>query len=159
MKMNVLLCCGCLAALVHPLRGQATSPVTASSEQVEQGNLAVNAVDGDSKTRWAAAGPTSNEWLQYDLGREAKIGVIEIEWFKTAAYPYVVEVSSDAKAWRVVEDRKGNATAIANSRVAANCFARYVRVTVPVSLADRWASIRELKVLSAAGKVIEPAKP
>ena len=41
---------------------------TASSEEVDKGNTAQMAVDGDPGTRWCAAGANPSQRLQLDLG-------------------------------------------------------------------------------------------
>ncbi|HEY6986468.1 MAG TPA: discoidin domain-containing protein, partial [Rhodanobacteraceae bacterium] len=65
---------------------------------------ASNAVDGDPRTAWrSAAGRTRDVALTLDLGYEREFGGLVLHWHGDAfASRYEVELSDDAKHWRLV---------------------------------------------------------
>lgn len=72
--------------------------ITASSEH--PGDFrAANALDGSPTTRWASSSGRSGEFLQIDLGREAKVGRIHIVWERAYAQTYEVQGSRDGTSW------------------------------------------------------------
>jgi len=112
---------------------------TASSEEVEKGNMAQMAVDGDPGTRWCAGGAGQNQWLQLDLGAAREVSRAEVAWeFPDLKYQFVIEGSADGKAWKPLP---GNV--------------RFVRVRTTAIPNQKWASISEVRLFDAAGKQIE----
>ena len=112
---------------------------TASSEEVDKGNTAQMAVDGDPGTRWCAAGAGPNQWLQLDLGAAREVSRAEVAWeFPNLKYQFVIEGSADGKAWKPLP---GNV--------------RFVRVRTTAIPNQKWASISEVRLFDAAGKQIE----
>lgn len=157
---NYLLAYQLLVAVALPLGAQdasvPTNPaITVSSEETAKGNVAARAIDGKMDTYWCSSGFGANAWIQYDLGREAKIGAVQIDWEQNAPYKFIISTSVDGQTWKVILDQKTNTTSSSRAYVAAPGFARYVKVTVVESTSSRWACIRELKVLGASGKALE----
>jgi hypothetical protein len=57
-------------------------------------NRPANAVDGSSKTSWTAAA-RDGEWWQVDLGRVRLVDKVEINWNRSYATAYRIDVSAD----------------------------------------------------------------
>ena len=127
---------------------------TASSE--ESGNPAANAIDGNPDTRWCAAGPDIGESLSIDYGRPVEFSSVGIQWEKEAVYPYRVEISSDGSKWELLADEMKNRDISGKAMVSKQSEARYVRVSLGELPKTQWASIRELRLLDAAGKALHP---
>ena len=120
---------------------------TASSEEKGKNNFAKNAFDGNGGTRWCAAGPTKDEWLQVDLGKAEKITGVEIDWEGDGAvYAYKLETSADGKTWEALFDGAKNDKPSPNRHEAAREKVQHVRVTYLGSSTGAWGSIKELRV-------------
>jgi glucose/arabinose dehydrogenase len=72
-------------------------PVTASSA----GGCcpAVNAVDGNSATRWASVAGVDPQWIYVDLGATAHISRVRLQWDASCATSYEIDTSADHNAW------------------------------------------------------------
>ena len=123
-------------------------PATASS--TEDGNTPGLACDGDADTRWCAAGGSTPQWWQVDLGGPHDLSGCEICWEADGRrYQYLVEGSADGRTWSLLADRREtrDQSQVQNLKFAATAV-RYLRVTVtglprtPLT----WASICEVKV-------------
>ena len=139
--------------------GAPTKTISASSEEGEKGNTADKAIDGDSETRWCAAGEGGGQWLALDLGRIGQVGGVEIDWEKEASYPFKVEASTDGGKWQLVSDRMKDTSTSGKAKITADVQARFVRVTVGAGKPGQWASIREFRVLDKNGAVVKPVPP
>jgi hypothetical protein len=112
---------------------------SASSEELAKDNTAEHAFDGDQETRWCASSGGTDEWLMLDLGRDRKIGRIDVGWeFPDQTYGSAIEVSPDGKAWTPF----------------APGAARCLRIRATKLPDSKWASIREVKLFDADGQVI-----
>ena len=78
-----------------------------ASHEPQLANLAVNTIDGDTSTRWAAEGRTG-VWIKLDLGKECEMDTLLIATAKGNARQFItnIEVSSDGKNWTKVFDGK-----------------------------------------------------
>ncbi|HEV3172199.1 MAG TPA: discoidin domain-containing protein [Actinocrinis sp.] len=74
-------------------------PATASS--VNAGNVAANAVDGNTNTRWESVW-SDPQWLQVDLGTSSSISQVVIQWETASAKAYQIQVSDDAANWTTI---------------------------------------------------------
>jgi hypothetical protein len=88
-------------------------PVTSSSSLDD--HTPELAVDEDVRSWWSAKSGDAGEWLQVDLGAAKTIEALQINFADEGAtrsgrssdtYRYVIEVSSDAKAWHTVVDHE-----------------------------------------------------
>lgn len=125
---------------------------TASSSESET-RASSKANDGDPNTRWCAADDKTGHWWQVDLGEPRDLTGCEIRWeFDGRLYQYVVEGSTDGKAWTMVSDQRGNEqrTQVQKLTFSAKGI-RHVRVTVTglQKAPPQWASIWEIKVFGA----------
>ena len=144
---------------LQPEPGQPAQAVTAASEEINSGNNAAMAIDGDSNTRWCAADGSLNQWLAVDFGKVTSLGSVEIEWENPLAYQFKIEVSDDGKTWKIAADRTQNHDAARLDKVALDSAGRLVRVTVTGLPEGKWASISELRVFDTAGKQLQPVAP
>ncbi|WP_194920252.1 alpha-L-fucosidase [Catenulispora rubra] len=120
---------------------------TADSVETSHGNLAANAVDGDTATRWCAADGATGHWLKVDLGSVRTLTGTRIVWeFDNTSYRYRIEGSADNAAWTTVADLTTTTDTGQVQTAAFTTRARYVRVTVTGLPAGAWASIRNLEV-------------
>lgn len=140
------------APTATPLAGKLTiSAATASSEQV--GNYAVNSIDGDIATRWAASGSTFPQWLRLDLGSAKTVDQVRLMFYSydSRTYTYNIEVSSDGTNYSSVtsskESNMGNQW-MDDTFAAVN--ARYIRINVTAcSYSGGYASIYEAEVYNS----------
>jgi beta-glucosidase len=125
------------------------SEATASSVE-NAGTPASAAVDGDLSTRWASAF-SDPQWLQLDLGANADISGLTINWEAAFATAYHVEVSPDATTWTQVYATTSGAGGTENVSLPAGTSGRYVRLTgtarTTIGGAQYGYSIYELQVL------------
>jgi hypothetical protein len=120
--------------------------VLASSTQA--GNLATNANDGSTTTRWAASAATYPQWWRVDLGANKSLSRLDTSWYSSAnrAYKYKIEVSTDDISYSTVVDNTGNTT-FGDTSNSFTATARYVRITVTGCTAGgAFASAFEFKV-------------
>ena len=60
---------------------------------------AMNAFDGDLKTRWASKENQAAQFLQVDFGQSLRISQITIVWEHAFAREYEIQVSDNAADW------------------------------------------------------------
>ncbi|MET1071306.1 MAG: discoidin domain-containing protein, partial [Umezawaea sp.] len=74
--------------------------VTASS--IEGGHFAADrAVDGDTGSRWSSAFQDP-QWIQVDLGSDAEISKVVLNWERAFAKDFTVQTSGDATTWTTI---------------------------------------------------------
>lgn len=119
-------------------------PVTASSQQSENGNFAENAVDDDEGTRWCASGSSLPQWLSVDLGARYAVSGFQILWENAnAVYQYTIETSDDGENWNTVVDQSDNSKVNGGRDIqAAPALGRYFRLNVS-GISNGWASLYE----------------
>ncbi len=113
-------------------------PVRASSTQ---GGFAPNfAVDEDIKTYWCARSANPGEWLESDLGAEATVNAIQVNYADQDAkilgklpglyHQYRIKASLDGRRWKTVVDKSRNKTDVPHDYIAFDqpIRARYIRI-------------------------------
>ena len=105
-------------SLISPFR-----PVVASSH--EGGNAPAAALDGRTNTRWSSQFSDS-EWIYVDLGGNATITGVTLNWETAYASGYRIEVSNDAAAWNPIYTTTTGKGGIENLAVSGT--GRYVRM-------------------------------
>ncbi len=116
-----------------------TITATASSQEIERGNPAAQAMDGDPNTRWCADNKNEKQWLQLDLGRAQTISRAAVQWeYPELKYGFAIERSSDGKTWAPLPGA-----------------ARMVRISTTSLPRAKWASIREVQLFDGDGKEIK----
>lgn len=118
-------------------------PVTASSDDGQ--NLAAAAVDGDIGTRWASKN-ADDQWLCVDLGSSQPINTVRIDWEKSAAKDFDIEVSDDGRAWTTAKSVTDNAKSGWLEYLGLNTKGRYVRIHGKTRLLNYGFSIWEIQV-------------
>ena len=135
------------AVAAVPKNAATGASAKASSEETNKNNFAKNAVDGNPRTRWCAAGGGAGQWLKIEFKEAADIQNIRILWEKNnAAYRYTVEASSDGKNWKQVVDQSKNKDVkqITPHKVDAK-GAKFFKITFHGSSTDVWGSLWEFE--------------
>jgi cytochrome c len=100
-------------------------PATASSLE-NATNVANNATDGNTATRWSSAF-ADPQWISVDLGATKSVSRVRLNWEAAFGSAYRIETSTDNTNWSTVNTQTAGDGGIDDiSFAAAN--ARYVRV-------------------------------
>ena len=119
-----------------------------ASHEPQSANPAVNAIDGDLSTRWAAEG-RNGIWIKLDLGKVCEIDTILIANMAGNKRQFIfdVEVSEDGTSWKKAFDgrtsgRTENLEAVRFDKTNA----RYVKVNCygTTDTTTNWQSVNEL---------------
>jgi hypothetical protein len=119
-------------------------PVTASSavEKYE----AKNSADENAKTFWLASDTSNKQWLQIDLERPGRVHAVQVNYhdYQSGMYGrvpglrhrYVIEGSTDGRAWDTLVDRSGSFKDTPNDYVELGDprtvrYIRYRNIQVP----------------------------
>ena len=127
-------------------------PTKASSEETGKNNFARNAIDGDLRTRWCAAGSQPNETWQVDLGKPDHVKSLRIHWEKAnTAYRYIVESSADGEKWKTIVDQsKNKKIAKITPHEVDSPDTRFLRVEFLGSSTGVWGSFWEFESYAGA---------
>ena len=122
-------------------------PATASSEQSAD-HAAGMADDGDLTTRWCASSGAVPQWWQVDLQKPRDLTGAQISWeMDNRNYRYVIEGSSDGRAWRTLSDQSQSDCVWQTQQLKFEAMGiRFVRVRVVGLGPWTWASIADFKV-------------
>lgn len=124
--------------------------VTASTVKGGSGNLAVNAIDGDSSTRWESEWE-DNQWLKVDLGGMYTITGFKINWDWAAAKAYKVQVSADGVNWSNVYAKTSGGNSAKVSYTFKNAkSARYIRIYCTERVSEYGNSIADFEAYGTA---------
>ncbi|NMO53160.1 DUF1996 domain-containing protein [Actinoplanes sp. TBRC 11911] len=122
-------------------------PVTASS--VEQRAFPAEAVvDGDDKTRWSSAF-ADPQWIQIDLGASSAIDRVVLNWERSSAKAFQIQVSPDAKTWNTVYQTSTGTGGVETHTM--NATGRYVRMYGTARNSQYGFSLFEFQVFGKAG--------
>lgn len=105
-------------------------------------------IDGDPATRWGG-GFSPGHWYQVDLGRDAAIGGVRIQWDTGYPKAYLIEYSDDGKQWRTAFETGDGLGGIEYILFPA-LHARYLRLAAPKRTADWGVSVFEFEPLAQA---------
>ncbi len=135
------------------------SPIDPSlifADSVEEGNLAIHAMDGDRGTRWCAANNQPGHSLTIDMARSVSPTRVQIIWEKQALHAWTLEGSHDKKKWEKIAGsiEQGKVTTQDSANLQGDF--RYYRITILGNSGANWASIRELTFTDKDGRVILP---
>jgi hypothetical protein len=124
LSMGTLLGCGIEepgAATDEPIEsvtaaygpGQACTPdpTGVSASSVNGTNVANNAIDRNTQTRWESKQGVDPQWLQIDLGSAMPMTGVTLNWENACGKDYTIQTSDDGKAWATVFTVTGNTTA------------------------------------------------
>jgi hypothetical protein len=101
-----------------------------------------NAVDENLKTYWSAASANKGEWIQTDLGKNATVNAIQINYADQDVdssflgksigmfHQYQLLYSLDGKKWKVLVDKRNNRTDVPHDYIelAKPVVARFIRL-------------------------------
>ena len=120
---------------------------TASSAPA-RGMAPAMAIDGDPSTKWDG-NLASGHWLQVDMGRQALIGGVILQWDEAYAPEYKIEYSVDGQHWQTAfqtSDSLGGVDYVLFPSVRA----RYLRLASPPNSANAGVSLFEFEPLLAS---------
>ncbi len=90
-------------------------------------NVAGNAVDGNTSTRWES--PSSDpQWIYVDLGSNYNVTEVKLNWETACGKDYKIQVSTDASSWTDIKTVTGNTTAGVIDYTGLSGLGRYVRM-------------------------------
>ncbi|MEV4316344.1 carbohydrate-binding protein [Actinocrispum sp. NPDC049592] len=117
-------------------------PATAST--VEAPNVANNATDGNTATRWGSQF-TDSEWISIDLGSVRTVSRVRLNWEAAYGRGYRIEVSQDNQNWNAVNTVTAGDGGMDDISFTAT-QARYVRM-IGTQRATQWGySLWEMEV-------------
>lgn len=121
-------------------------PITASS--VEGANVATNANDGSTGTRWGSlfADP---QWIRIDLQATYTINKVVLNWEAAAGKSFQIQVSSDATNWTNIYTTTTGAGGIQTLTVSGT--GRYIRMYGTVRTSGWGYSLWEFEVYGTQG--------
>ena len=124
------------------------------------------AFDEDVRTQWSARTGGAGEWLRVDLGREARVDAVQVNFGEQGATAhgraygrdagphqrYVVEGSLDGARWRTLVDRSASDADAPHAyhQLDRPARARHVRVTNVHAAAGARFAVRDLRVFGEA---------
>jgi endoglucanase Acf2 len=142
------------AATVPYLLSQ-NRPVFASS--YNGGNTPDLAVDGDTTTRWDSQWGVDPQWIYIDLGANASITSVMLQWENAHATAYHIDVSTNELNWTTVYTTTTGAGGIENLNITAT--GRYVRLYCTArSLPAYGYSLYEFQVNGTGGVNTPPVQ-
>ncbi|MGB9331104.1 MAG: discoidin domain-containing protein, partial [Steroidobacteraceae bacterium] len=103
------------------------------------------AIDGDSSTKWDG-NFAPGQWLQVDMGRDALIGGVILQWDVAYAPEYIIQYSVDGQHWQTAfqtSDSLGGVDYVLFPSVRA----RYLRLVSPPNSANTEVSLFEFEPL------------
>ena len=105
--------------------------------------------DGLPQTRWSAADGDPGHWWMVDFGAEQYVDKIEIDWGRTPAFRYRLEVSLDGAHWITLCGGAEYVVSSPSTTDEVTTRARYVRLTVSGGVsADCKAGFSQLRALA-----------
>lgn len=124
-----------------------TSRIKASASSSHAAHPPEHAIDGDPQTRWCPPdGATGHSW-QVDLGDSLPLSAMKIVWQTNSVYQYLVEGSTDGKAWFVLSDQRVRNTPMQTHQLEfSGQSARYLRVTTTRLPEGLWGTFSEVEL-------------
>ena len=119
----------------------------ATASTANGSNVAANALDGSSSTRWSTAGAQTNQWFQVDMLAARIFDRITLDAGTTTNnFPrgYQVSISNDGTGWTAVATGTGTTALVTITLVPART-ARHVRINQTATSSATW-SIQEMDV-------------
>lgn len=105
------------------------------------------ATDGNGKTRWASK-QADGQWLSVDLGKEAYIYKVCIDWEAAFASEYRIMLSADGASWS--EAKRVASNGGRDEIMLGDAEARYVKMECLKRKSDAWGiSMYEIQVMGA----------
>jgi beta-galactosidase/beta-glucuronidase len=112
-----------------------------SASSARGDSIATKAFDGSADTQWCAKDGAFPQWVQVDLGTQAKVGGIDLTWEAADVwFNCKLEGSADGKSWTVLAEQ---AEAGNGPLKFTPAQARFLRLTLNKGKPGRWAVMRE----------------
>lgn len=121
--------------------------ITKVTSSADNGNVAMNTIDGNSATRWAAEG---DHWIKYYLDTITAVKSIKIAWYNgdQRKASFDIQTSLDGSTWTTVFSGTSSGTTSGfESYNITPATARYVRIVGHGNNLNNWNSITELEIL------------
>jgi exo-beta-1,3-glucanase (GH17 family) len=135
------------AAAVDTLLSQGR-PVTASSSENADYTPASAAVDGKTDTRWASTW-SDPQWLQVDLGANATVSRVILNWESAYAKAFTLEASTNGTTWTSLYSTTTGPGGVQTLDVTGT--GRYVRLTGTARSGGYGYSLWEFQVYGSTG--------
>lgn len=115
--------------------------ITAQASSATPSYPAASAIDADVSSWWGARSGKKGEWLCADLGSECTVNAFQLNFAENKitnnrsdsvkAYQYLVEYSTDKKAWKKLSDKTTNTEYQTNTyqEFKTPVQARYLKIT------------------------------
>lgn len=115
---------------------------------------AAHAVDGNPRTRWSGQA-TDPQWLAVDFGETRSFDTVRLGWETAYAKSYLVEVSTDNVAWKIVGTVLNSDGGVDVINVGSQA-ARYLKI-YGLSRGTSWGySLYEVEAYADESPLIEP---
>jgi hypothetical protein len=122
---------------------------TATSSSTENASFgAVNAVDGNTGTRWSSAF-SDPQWLEVDLGGAATVSQVVLNWEAAYAKAFQIQVSDDNANWTSIYSTTTGAGGVQTLDVTGS--GRYVRMLGTQRATPYGYSLFEFQVYGTGG--------
>jgi len=122
-------------------------PTTASSTE-SAAYPAADATDGSTATRWSSAF-SDPQWLQVDLGSQATISQVTLDWEAAYATAFQVQTSNDGSTWTTIYSTTTGTGGTQNLNVTGT--GRYVRMYGTARATGYGYSLWEFQVYGTTG--------
>jgi hypothetical protein len=130
---------------------------TATSSSNESATLTpAKAVDGDTGTRWSSAHGVDPQWIQVDLGATTQICQVTLQWQRSYAKAYRIEVSADGvNGWTPIYSTTTGPGGTETLSVAGS--GRFIRMYGTARATQYGYSLYEFAVYSGQGTGPSPS--
>jgi hypothetical protein len=122
-------------------------PTTASSTE-SAAYPAADATDGNTATRWSSAF-ADPQWLQVDLGSQATISQVTLDWEAAYATAFQIQTSNDGSTWTTIYSTTTGTGGTQNLSVTGT--GRYVRMYGTARATGYGYSLWEFQVYGTGG--------
>lgn len=116
------------------------------------GNVGINSVDNDFKTRWSA---DNEAWIEFSLEKEIEIKNVDIAFFKGSERKTIfdIEVSKDGKKWEKAFSGEASGATEGFERYPVNLKGKFLRIKGYGNNVNKWNSISEVKINNSDDKI------
>ena len=112
-------------------------------------NVAANAFDNNTSTRWESTQGVDPQWISVDLGSSKSINGVGIQWENASARDYTIQVSPDNTTWTIVSTQANLANGARTDTISfPTTSARYVKMNGTARTGTFGYSIYEMNVYS-----------
>ncbi len=131
--------------------------VSSIGDNGNDGNVASNAIDGNSGTRWSSKG--SGKTLTLDLGQMASVKEVSVMWYRgnTREAFFDIQTSLNSSNWTtVLAGGRSFRTSNMETYDVADSEARYVRLVGNGNSSSAWNSVLEIEASGCLSNMTDP---